>query len=230
MEAVADGASPDHRELRVDVHGPRSRHEEEAGLEVLEIVDRKRVQPLAVHRQHPLREEARVEREESGGVGQRCLDVAVRVADDEGVAVQDLHEPVAHRFLLAPAAWSAACESASRRGGAAGTPRAVGRRPRHPPPRAASPPSHSSRRLRCRSKSALSADDDGIGLRVPPRDGDVSLDDGDEPAIDLLPVSQVEPHRASRSSRAAARARGSPRASKNSAVASAITRPSRFRP
>src|SRR5215217_1090927 len=58
-EAVADGAPADHRQLRVDVDGPRTRHEEEARLEVLEVVDRERVHSLSVDRQDPLREEAR---------------------------------------------------------------------------------------------------------------------------------------------------------------------------
>ena len=70
VEPVRDRASPDDRELRVDVHRPRSRHEEEAGLEVLQVVDRERVQALAVDRQDPAREEARVVGEETGRVGQ----------------------------------------------------------------------------------------------------------------------------------------------------------------
>ena len=66
VEAVADGAPADHRQLRVDVHRAGARHEEEARLEVLQVVDRERVHPLAVDRQHPLRQEPRVEREEAG--------------------------------------------------------------------------------------------------------------------------------------------------------------------
>jgi hypothetical protein len=71
VESTADRSLADHRELRVDVHGARPGDEEEAGLEVLEVVRRQRIQALAVYGQHPLREEARVEREEAGRVGQR---------------------------------------------------------------------------------------------------------------------------------------------------------------
>ena len=99
VEAAADGAPANHGQLRVDVDGARPGHEKEAGLEVLEVVDRERVEPLAVHRQHPGREEASVEREESGGIDRRCLDVPAIVADDERVAVEDLD--LAHRGPLA---------------------------------------------------------------------------------------------------------------------------------
>ena len=101
VEAVADRALADHRELRVDVDGAGAGHEEEARLEVLQVVDRERVEPLTVHRQHPLREEAGVEGEEAGRVAERRLDVAARVADDERVAVEDLDETVVHDCLLA---------------------------------------------------------------------------------------------------------------------------------
>ena len=75
VEAAADGALADHRQLGVDVDGAGARDEEEARLEVLQVVDRERVEPLAVDGEHPLRQEARVEREEAGRVGQatpRC--------------------------------------------------------------------------------------------------------------------------------------------------------------
>ncbi len=100
VEAVADGAPPDHGQLGIDVDRPRARNEEEARLEVLQVVDRERIEPLAVHCQDPRREEAVVEREETGRVGERCLDVAARVADDEGVAVENLDEVVVHGVLL----------------------------------------------------------------------------------------------------------------------------------
>jgi hypothetical protein len=96
VEAVSDRASPDDGELRVDVHRPGSRYEEEAGLEILQVVDRERVQALAVDRQDPAREEARVVGEEAGRIGQRGLDVTPRVGHDEGVAVEDLDEVVVH--------------------------------------------------------------------------------------------------------------------------------------
>ena len=53
VEAVADRAAADHGQLGVDVDGAGARDEEEAGFEVLEIVDRERVQPLPVHASAP---------------------------------------------------------------------------------------------------------------------------------------------------------------------------------
>src|SRR5262249_41504550 len=73
--------------------------EEEARLEILEIVGRERGQSLTVDSQHPARQEPCVEREQPGRVGHRCLDVAPVVADDEGVAVEDLHECALHDAL-----------------------------------------------------------------------------------------------------------------------------------
>ena len=100
VEPLADGALANHGELGVDVDGSGAGDEEEARLVVLKIVDRERAQSLAVHREHPLREEARVVGEETGRIGERGLDVTVRVADHERVAVEDLHEPVAHAVVL----------------------------------------------------------------------------------------------------------------------------------
>ena len=100
VEAPAHGALADHRELGVDVDGAGARHQEEPGLEVLQVVHRQRVEPLAVDGEHPLGEEPRVEREQAGRIGQRGLDVAGLVADDEGVAVEDL-DLGAHDCLLA---------------------------------------------------------------------------------------------------------------------------------
>ena len=89
VEAIADGALADDRLLRVDVHGARPGNEEEARLEVLEVIRRQRVESLAVDRQDPGREEPRVEREQAGRVGRGRFDVAAYVAHDEGVAVED---------------------------------------------------------------------------------------------------------------------------------------------
>ena len=52
-EAVADGALADHRQLRVDVDRARARHEEEARLEVLQVVDRQRVRAAGRRRSAP---------------------------------------------------------------------------------------------------------------------------------------------------------------------------------
>ena len=91
VKAAADGTLTDDRQLGVDVHGPRAGHEEEARLEVLQVVHREGVEALAVDRQDPAREEPGVEREQPRRIGQRGLDVAAVVADHEGVAVEDLH-------------------------------------------------------------------------------------------------------------------------------------------
>ena len=53
VEAVPDRPLPDHRELGVDVDRPGARDQEEARLEVLQVVDRERVELLAVDRQDP---------------------------------------------------------------------------------------------------------------------------------------------------------------------------------
>ncbi len=96
VESGADRAAPDHRQLRVDVDGAGPGHEEESALEVLHVVDRQRVETIPVDREHPLRQEARVEREQPGRVGERGFDVAAAVTHDEGVAVEDLHEVIGH--------------------------------------------------------------------------------------------------------------------------------------
>ena len=63
MEAVADRTLADHRELRVDVDRPRAGHEEEARLEVLQVVDGERVEPLRRSRSAPSVERKRVSNE-----------------------------------------------------------------------------------------------------------------------------------------------------------------------
>jgi len=101
VEAVAHGALADHRQLGVDVDGAGARDEEEARLEVLQVVGGECVEALAVDGQHPRREKARVEREQPGGIGKRGLDIAPRVAHHERVALEDLDQVVAHVALLA---------------------------------------------------------------------------------------------------------------------------------
>ena len=66
----------DHRQRRVHVDAPDPGDEEEPGLEVLQVVGRQRGETLAVHGEHPLRQEPGVEREQPGRVGRRRLDVA----------------------------------------------------------------------------------------------------------------------------------------------------------
>jgi hypothetical protein len=53
VEPVPDRAPADHGQLRVDVHGAGPGNQEEASLEVLQVVDGERVETLAVHREHP---------------------------------------------------------------------------------------------------------------------------------------------------------------------------------
>ena len=69
VKAVADGALSDDRQLGVHVHGSSPGHEEEARLEVLQIVLGERVELLPVDRQQPFRQEARVEREQTSWIG-----------------------------------------------------------------------------------------------------------------------------------------------------------------
>jgi hypothetical protein len=61
VEAVADGALTDDRQLRVDIDRAGSRHEEEVRLEVVEVVGGERIQTVSVHGENPLREKTRVE-------------------------------------------------------------------------------------------------------------------------------------------------------------------------
>src|SRR4029079_103456 len=100
VEAVTDRPLQEDRQLRVDVDGAGGRDEEEARLEVLEVIGREGVEPEVVDRQDPSREEPGVVREQPGRVGRRGLDVATLVADDERVAVQDPDEGRDHRQLL----------------------------------------------------------------------------------------------------------------------------------
>ena len=69
VEAIAHGPLADDRQLGVDVHRAGAGNKEEARLEVLQVVDRERVELLAVDRQHPTRQEAGVEGEEAGRFG-----------------------------------------------------------------------------------------------------------------------------------------------------------------
>ena len=105
----------DHGELCVDVDGPRAGHEEEAGLEVLQIVDRQRIQPspssVKIHF-----ERKRVSNENSpvGSVRDASMS-PFAVADDECVSVEDLYEPVAHDDFPARTA-SRRCDRCRRPG------------------------------------------------------------------------------------------------------------------
>jgi hypothetical protein len=96
VEAIPDRPLADHGQLRVDVHGAGPRHQEEPGLEVLQVVDGERVEALAVHGEHPGRQESGIEGEQARRIGERCLDVTARIAHDESVPVEDLDDPVAH--------------------------------------------------------------------------------------------------------------------------------------
>ena len=117
VEPEADGALADDRQLGVDVHGARRRDEEEAGLEVLEVVGGQGVQPQVVDRQDPRRQEAHVVREQAGRIGLRRLDVAALVAHDERVAIQDPDEGRNHRLAppLAHGSWARRLRHAHRR-------------------------------------------------------------------------------------------------------------------
>src|SRR5438309_6434334 len=60
-EPVSDGALPNYRQLRVDVYGPGRGHQEEPRLEVLDIVDRQRVETSAIDGEQPFRQESSIE-------------------------------------------------------------------------------------------------------------------------------------------------------------------------
>src|SRR4029453_17495466 len=76
------------------------------GLEILEGVHGQRVEPLAVHGEHPRGEETGVEGEQARWIGERRLDITPRIAHDERVPVEDLDDALAH--VRRPAA-AAAC-------------------------------------------------------------------------------------------------------------------------
>src|SRR5690606_20870331 len=96
VEASADRAPTDHRQLRVDVLRGGAGHEEEPRLVVLQVVYGQRLEPLAVDGQDPGRQEPCVEGEQPGRGGRRGLDVAAVVADHERVTGEDVDHPVAH--------------------------------------------------------------------------------------------------------------------------------------
>jgi hypothetical protein len=99
VEAVGHLALADNRQLGVDVDGAGGRHQEEASPEILQVVGGQGLQALIVDRQRPAGQEASVEREKAGRIGQRRLDVTAIVADHEGVALEDLDQVVAHDAL-----------------------------------------------------------------------------------------------------------------------------------
>src|SRR5439155_3919221 len=118
VEAVADGTLADDGRIRVDVNGASSRYEEEVGLEVVEVVSGKRIQPVPVHGENPLGEKAGVEREQPRRIARRCLDVPGPIADDERVAVEDLDDAVRHTadVVSAPAGVAAPAGVVARSG------------------------------------------------------------------------------------------------------------------
>src|SRR5512132_1425479 len=92
----------DHRQLGVDIDRAGPRHQEKARLEVLQVVDRQRREPLAIDRQHPPGQKARVEREQPGRVSEGGLDVAALIAHHKGIAIEDPDLGVGHREPSAP--------------------------------------------------------------------------------------------------------------------------------
>ena len=82
------------------VDRPATRDEEELRLEIEEIVGRERRQRLAVERQPPVREKARVALEEAERLVGRRDDVAVRLADDERAALEGADGLLRHPEIL----------------------------------------------------------------------------------------------------------------------------------
>ena len=99
VEAVADDPPADHRHGRVGVFRAGARHEEEAGRERLRVVGRERPERLAVDREQPAREVARVAVEEPVRLARPRIDVAVRTADDEGVALEHADRAAVRRHV-----------------------------------------------------------------------------------------------------------------------------------
>jgi hypothetical protein len=68
-EAVDDLAAADDRQGRVDVDGAGAGHEEEPGLEVVQVVGRQRVEAVPVQGEHPAGQVAGVPGEQAVGFG-----------------------------------------------------------------------------------------------------------------------------------------------------------------
>ena len=92
VESVGNDPPTDDRQVGIHIDGAGTRHEEEAGFEVLQLVDRQGVESLVVDREYPLGQEPGVEGEQTRGVGERGLDVTAPVTDDERVSVEDLDD------------------------------------------------------------------------------------------------------------------------------------------
>ena len=103
MEAVGHLPLPDDGKGGVDIDVGRARHQEKARLEILQVVGGQGAQPLPVYGQYPPGQEAGVEREEAGRVRAGGFDVALFIADHEGVAFEYLDQLAAH-VVLRPAA------------------------------------------------------------------------------------------------------------------------------
>ncbi len=89
VESIADLAGADDGEVGVDVHGPRPWHEEELGGEIREIVGGEHVRCLAIQREEPAREVARVPGEQSLRLSRRGVYVAAKVTDGEGITFEN---------------------------------------------------------------------------------------------------------------------------------------------
>ena len=189
MEAVADGPRADHRQLRVDVDRPGARHEEEARLEVLEVVGRERVQPLAVDGEHPAREEAGVEREQPGRVGRARPRCRPRASLTTNV--------LPSRILIDRRSFLCPSPAAGRRRGA-GTGSGSRDRPRPRASRGVPPPSRSPGPVTSRSNSAPSTRTVESAEAFRAGDADVSAIDLDEPAALLLALGDLEANRSLR--------------------------------
>ena len=189
MEAVADRALADHRQLGVDVDGPGARAR---GRSASRSTAGRRPRAGSAARRSTVSthfERKRVSNENRPvGSVERRLDVAARVADDEGVAVEDLDEAVAHCFVLA------VCER-RRRGG-------FRKSRRRSTISLSSPPMPTSPRSTRRHQVQLAGDrpfearalyaQDAVRGDVSTRDAEVALVDRHQPALGSLAVSDVE--------------------------------------
>ena len=103
VDAVADRALANHRELGVLVDRPRGRVEEELRREVIDVVRGQHLERTPLDRQDPSRQESGVAMEQPVGLIGPGVDVSPPVTDDEGASIQDADRVARHRN---PPAWT----------------------------------------------------------------------------------------------------------------------------
>src|SRR6185312_8084435 len=90
LKAVADGAPSDHRQGRVDVDRASGQGQKELHAVIGLVVDGQQGGADAVDGQHPARQKPRVVQEQAVRLRRGGVQVAPPIADDEGVAVENV--------------------------------------------------------------------------------------------------------------------------------------------